>query len=50
LQWLKEGAYFYVCGDESKMAKDVDAALREIAGDELVEKLKQEGRYLRDVY
>lgn len=48
--WLKDGAYFYVCGDESRMAKDVDAALREIAGDEVVEEMKQQGRYLRDVY
>ena len=49
-QWLDEGAYFYVCGDESRMAKDVDAALLEIAGVELVEKMKKDGRYLRDVY
>ncbi len=59
-KWLEEGAYFYVCGDAKRMAKDVDASLREIVqqqggksveeANEYVEKLKNEKRYKRDVY
>lgn len=58
--WLEDGGYFYVCGDATRMAKDVDRALREvIAGqrgrgpedaDEYVATLKREKRYVRDVY
>jgi sulfite reductase (NADPH) flavoprotein alpha-component len=58
--WLEKGAHFYVCGDASRMAKDVDKALREIirtAGDrshvaagEYLQKLKSDKRYQRDVY
>ena len=59
-KWLEEGAHFYVCGDAKRMAKDVDAALRQIVqqeggkdaeeANEYVEKLKNEKRYKRDVY
>ncbi|HLS28465.1 MAG TPA: sulfite reductase subunit alpha, partial [Opitutales bacterium] len=28
-KWIEKGAYFYVCGDAKRMAKDVDTALRE---------------------
>jgi sulfite reductase (NADPH) flavoprotein alpha-component len=58
--WLEDGAGFYVCGDASRMAKDVDIALHkvvEIAGGktpeqavEYIKKLKAEKRYQRDVY
>ncbi len=59
-KWLEEGAYFYVCGDASRMAKDVDYALYlaiqtqgNMSGDEAsayVNRLKKEKRYCRDVY
>ncbi|MEH0873580.1 sulfite reductase subunit alpha [Pectobacterium cacticida] len=59
-RWLEEGAHFYVCGDASRMAKDVDAALRQIAqryggmcgedAADYVAKLAQDKRYVRDVY
>ncbi|WP_425648081.1 sulfite reductase subunit alpha [Agrobacterium leguminum] len=59
-QWLEEGGYFYVCGDATRMAKDVDDALHGIVSDEAgisaeaaseyVNRLKREKRYLRDVY
>ncbi|HEY0201293.1 MAG TPA: sulfite reductase subunit alpha, partial [Burkholderiaceae bacterium] len=58
--WLQEGAYFYVCGDASRMAKDVDAALLDIARQHggldadaaraYLDTLARDKRYLRDVY
>ncbi|HEY4302503.1 MAG TPA: sulfite reductase subunit alpha [Candidatus Didemnitutus sp.] len=58
--WIKGGAFFYVCGDAHRMAKDVDATLHEIiatqggmdhaAAVEFVKHLKKEKRYQRDVY
>ena len=61
-EWFERGAYFYICGDKTYMAKDVHRALIEIAkehggmSDEdatyFIEKtmMKEEKRYLRDVY
>ena len=59
-KWLQDGAVFYVCGDASRMAKDVDRALRDIASKEggmgedeaaaWVKALQKEKRYLKDVY
>jgi sulfite reductase (NADPH) flavoprotein alpha-component len=58
--WLQAGAYFYVCGDAKRMAKDVDATLHAIVAEqggmtaeaavEWVKQFKKDGRYQRDVY
>jgi sulfite reductase (NADPH) flavoprotein alpha-component len=59
-RWLEEGAHFYVCGDAKRMAKDVEAALVNVAMAQggrsrddaiaLVNGLKKVGRYQADVY
>ncbi|MEI6000489.1 sulfite reductase subunit alpha, partial [Paraburkholderia bengalensis] len=58
--WLEEGAHFYVCGDASRMAKDVDAALKDVVmqhgglsadrASEYVGAMAKDRRYVRDVY
>ena len=58
--WLDGGGHFYVCGDASRMAKDVDKALHTIAMEHgglseedaiaYFKELKKEKRYARDVY
>ena len=60
--WLQKGAYFYVCGDAKRMAKDVHQTLIRIAQEQHglpaeaaaeyvnVTLMKTEKRYLRDVY
>lgn len=59
-EWINGGGHFYVCGDASRMAKDVDAALHTIAQThgglseedavEYFKAMKKEKRYARDVY
>lgn len=58
--WLQEGAHFYVCGDASRMAKDVEAMLLKVIGEEgglsaeeartYLDEMNRTKRYQRDVY
>lgn len=48
--WLSDGAAIYVCGSLQGMAGGVDAALRELLGEDEVQGLIEAGRYRRDVY
>ena len=59
-QWLEQGACFYVCGDMSRMAKEVELVLLQIIeqqgnktqdqAKDYLKQLKQQARYQRDVY
>lgn len=59
-RWLEDGASVYVCGDASRMAKDVEQALLDVVagqrgrGDDdaqaYLADLRRGGRYVRDVY
>ena len=59
-RWLDDGGHFYVCGDASRMAKDVDAALTTIIethggmsherAHDYKRELVADKRYVRDVY
>jgi len=58
--WLDDGAHLYVCGDATRMAKDVHATLLDVLvehggidrerAEERLAQLVSEGRYARDVY
>jgi sulfite reductase (NADPH) flavoprotein alpha-component len=60
IEWLENGAYFYVCGDAKAMAKDVRSTLARAYADvngvspeiaqQALAKLESERRYLQDVY
>lgn len=59
-QWIQDGAYIYVCGDATRMAKDVNDALVSVAkehgglsqekAEEFINDLRKAKRYQRDVY
>ena len=58
--WIENGSLIYICGDATKMAKDVEDIILKIISEEnncslndsieYLNKLKKEKRYLRDVY
>jgi sulfite reductase (NADPH) flavoprotein alpha-component len=58
--WLAEGAHFYVCGDATRMAKDVERMLVDVIAEHgartpaeavnFLAELKKLGRYQTDVY
>jgi sulfite reductase (NADPH) flavoprotein alpha-component len=58
--WLQDGAVLYLCGDATRMAKDVDAVLARIAQDQgamtadqataWLEDLVRQRRFRKDVY
>jgi sulfite reductase (NADPH) flavoprotein alpha-component len=47
--WLEAGAYFYVCGDAVRMAKDVELTLLDIIAQGSGGTLEQAGEYLGDM-
>lgn len=59
-EWISAGGFFYVCGDASRMAKDVNTALIDIAAEHggmdekeaaaYIKQMQKEKRYGRDVY
>jgi sulfite reductase (NADPH) flavoprotein alpha-component len=59
-EWLQKGAHIYVCGDASRMAKDVEKAILDViekqgkkdkdAAVEYLNELREANRYQRDVY
>ncbi|MCP1660393.1 assimilatory sulfite reductase (NADPH) flavoprotein subunit [Neisseria perflava] len=59
-EWLQQGAHIYVCGDATRMARDVEEALLTVIADQgklsrdeaedYLNDLREDKRYQRDVY
>ncbi|GAB2572128.1 diflavin oxidoreductase [Leucobacter ruminantium] len=57
-EWVERGAHIYICGDKNRMAHDVEETLIKVlatdgdtaAGSNVLEALKETGRYVKDVY
>ena len=58
--WLQQGAHLYVCGDATRMARDVETALLDIIetqgklsrddAEDYLNEMREDKRYQRDVY
>ena len=48
--WLARGASLLVCGSLQGMGREVDALLHGLLGEAEVERLREAGRYRRDLY
>ncbi|MDU8023671.1 MAG: NADPH-dependent assimilatory sulfite reductase flavoprotein subunit, partial [Neisseria sp.] len=58
--WRQKGAHIYVCGDATRMARDVESALIEVIetqgklsrdeAEDYLKDLREDKRYQRDVY
>jgi sulfite reductase (NADPH) flavoprotein alpha-component len=58
--WINNGAFIYICGAKDPMSADVEDTLLQIVEKfgnktieeavQFVEQLKEDGRYLKDVY
>ncbi|RYY23004.1 MAG: hypothetical protein EOO04_14870 [Chitinophagaceae bacterium] len=59
-EWLEGGAYVYICGKKEPMSVDVENAIlavieefgnrNEVQAQQYLERMKEEGRFLKDVY
>lgn len=59
-RWIQDGAHVYICGDRAHMARDVEATMLRIAGEQgglseaaataWLADLTETGRYAKDVY
>ena len=58
--WLQQGAHLYVCGDATRMARDVETALLDVIetqgklsrddAEDYLNEMREDKRYQRDVY
>ena len=58
--WLQQGAHLYVCGDATRMARDVETALIDVIetqgklsrddAEDYLNEMREDKRYQRDVY